>query len=435
MSTARSARRLVCALAVAAGVVLAGASPALSATTTTPSAVVPDAAAADSCVSGAAAFSPAPPAALSLLQAERAWKITRGGGVLVAVVDSGINASDPRLASRMAGGVNLVNDGTDPNGYTDLLGHGTAIAGIIAAQPDRRSALVGLAPDARLYSVRVYATTGEEADKAGVGPDVLRLAAGIRAAADSGAQIINVSMSTPFFSPEIDEAVAYAQRKGALLIASGGNVEASDTEITIGSTQADAADERYPAGSPGVLGVTATSVPGDAVTDASIHGAHISLAAPGQGVLTLGLNTGDCFFNDDPKSSWSTAYASGAAALVAAAYPRETREEWAYRLTATALRGNPDARDDQAGWGIVQPAAALALLPGADTRGPASPFVPKQEASATPTPETIVIAGPSDQHERDMTRVVLIAVLSAGALGFVGVISIARNRRERQRIE
>ncbi|WP_433674960.1 S8 family serine peptidase [Microbacterium gorillae] len=427
-----AARRVICALAVAAGTLLAGASPAVATPTTTSAALVPDAAAADSCVTGAPAFSPEPPAALTLLQAERAWKITRGGGVLVAVVDSGINAADPRLAPRMAGGVNLVNDGTDPRGYTDLLGHGTAIAGIIAAQPDSRSALVGLAPDVRLYSVRVYANTGEEADKAGFGPDVLRLAAGIRAAADSGAQIINVSLSTPFFSAEIDEAVAYAERAGALVIASGGNVEASDTEITIGDTQADAADARYPAGSPGVLGVTATTVPGDAVTDASIHGPHIALAAPGQGVLTLGLNTGDCFFNDDPKSSWSTAYASAAAALVAAAYPRETREEWAYRLTATALRGDPDARDDQMGWGIIQPAAALALLPGPDTRGPVSPFVPEQEASATPTPETIVIAGPSDQHERDMSRVVLIAVLSAGALGFIGVISIARNRRERE---
>ncbi|MFK4788848.1 S8 family serine peptidase [Microbacterium sp. ZW T5_56] len=429
-----TARRLMCALAVACGAFLASASPAVAAPTTPSTVLVPDAAA-DSCVSGAPAFSPAAPAALTLLQAERSWKITRGGGVLVAIVDSGINAADPRLAPRMAGGVNLVHDGTDPRGYTDQLGHGTAIAGIIAAQPDSRSALVGLAPDVRLYSVRVYANTGEEADKAGFGPDVLRLAAGIRAAADSGAQIINVSMSTPFFSPEIDEAVAYAERKGALLVASGGNVEASDTEITIGDTQAEAADERYPAGSPGVLGVTATTVPGDTVTDASIHGPHIALAAPGQGVLTLGLNTGDCFFNDDPKSSWSTAYASAAAALVAAAYPRESREEWAYRLTATALRGDPDARDDQVGWGIVQPAAALALLPGPDTRGPVSPFVPRQEATTTPSPETIVIAGPSDQHERDMTRVVLIAVLSAGALGLIGVISIARNRRERESAE
>ncbi|POH85133.1 hypothetical protein CJ026_026315 [Ralstonia pickettii] len=85
------------------------------------------------------------------------------------------------------------------------------------------------------------------------------------------------------------------------------------------------------------------------VTDASIHGPHVALAAPGQDILTTSTQGGDCIYvSDKPATSFATAYVSAAAALVAAAYPQETPAQWAYRLEVTAVRANPDQRTDAA---------------------------------------------------------------------------------------
>ena len=117
--------------------------------------------------------------ALGELQSEAAWTITRGAGVVVAVVDSGV-AANPHLANAVVRGVNLVPDGTDPSGRTDTYGHGTAIAGQIAARRISGSGVEGLAPEARILPVRVFAGTSDQEVDAGFGPDVRRMAAGIR---------------------------------------------------------------------------------------------------------------------------------------------------------------------------------------------------------------------------------------------------------------
>ncbi len=361
------------------------------------------------------------------MQVASAWDVSRGSGVTVAIVDSGVNGSDPRLQRALLPGINLVNDGTDPNGWTDLYGHGTAIAGQIAARPSDASTLTGLAPNVKILPVRVYAATDEQTAEAGHGLTTDRLVAGIRAAADAGAQIINVSISNESASDEIDQAVAYATSKGSLVVASAGNVQGALDVTSGGTTQL-----RYPAASPGALGVTASSVPGNTVTDASVHGAHVDIAAPGQSILTLGLNTGDCVYAADaPATSYATGYISAAAALVAAEFPKETPEQWAYRLTATALRGNPDQRSDVSGWGVVQPFQALTMVPGPDTRGPASPFF-DTSGEAEPAPP-IAVEPPGNQHAVDLDRVVLIGVCAFGALALVGSVVAFRNRGARAR--
>ena len=359
------------------------------------------------------------------MQVASAWEITRGSGVTVAVVDSGVNGSDPRLEKALLPGINLVDDGTDPNGWTDLYGHGTAIAGQIAARPTGSSSLVGLAPNVKILPIRVYAGTDERTAEAGHGLVTSRLVAGIRAAADAGAEIINVAISSEAAADEIDAAVAYATEKGSLVVASAGNVQ-GDLDLSGGGTT----QLRYPAASPGALGVTATSVPGNTVTDASVHGAHVDIAAPGQSVLTLGLNTGDCVYAaDSPATSYATGYVSAAAALVAAAYPKESPAQWAYRLTATALRGNPDERSDVSGWGVVQPFQALTAVLGPDTRGPESPFFDTSGAAAPQDP--IAVAPPGNQHEVDLDRVVLVGVSAFAALALVGSVVAFRNRGSR----
>lgn len=372
----------------------------------------------------------AQPDTLRILQLDSAWTVSRGEGVVVAIVDSGVNGNDPRLAGAVLPGINLVGDDTDPRGWTDYYGHGTAIAGQIAAASTEMSSVVGVAPGVKILPVRVYAAVDDQTREAGYGLIGSRLADGIRAAADAGAQIINVSISTESASDEMNAAVAYATTKGSLVVASAGNV-GDDLDISIGGS---VTQTRYPAGSEGALGVTATSVPENVVTDASVHGPHVDIAAPGQNVPSLGLNTGDCLYApspETPKTSYATGYVSAAAALVAAAHPSETAAQWAYRLEASALRGNPDQRSDITGWGLVQPYQALTLVPGPDTRGPETPFFDSAAVDAVPQPEPMVIAPPGNQHATDMQRVVLVGAVAVGALGLVGAISAFRNGRRR----
>ena len=158
-----------------------------------------------------------------------------------------------------------VGDGERADGLSDTTGHGTAIAGQIAAQPVDGSGVVGLAPDARLLSVRVFRSNQQQDKDKGFGPTSQRIADGIHWAADNGADIINVSISQETDSPDLRAAVEHASAVGALVVASGGN-RASDPDAKDGA--------RYPAGYEQVLGVSAADASGRA-NDASIHGPQV----------------------------------------------------------------------------------------------------------------------------------------------------------------
>ncbi|QAY59142.1 peptidase S8 [Microbacterium protaetiae] len=365
------------------------------------------------------------PPAFQILQAERAWALTRGDGVVVAVVDSGVNAANPHLTGAVLKGVNLVDDDADSTGRSDDYGHGTAIAGQIAARGISDSGVIGLAPQVKILPVRVYADVDDQAVKAGTGPDISRLARGIRYAADHGAQIINVSLSTAASDARLVDAVAYAADHGSLVVASAGN---RDQTESVASNDRDGA--RYPAAAAGALGVAAVGVDG-VVTSDSIHGPHVSLSAPGQNILSVSPAGGDCIFAADaPATSYATGYVSAAAALVAAQFPDETPAQWAYRLEVTARRANPDARDDVSGWGIVQPYSALTLVPGAGLRGPDSPFVDAQpaapEASATP----VAVHDHPPANAQAWAIASIVAVLALAALGTIGTLAVLRRRKD-----
>lgn len=152
-----------------------------------------------------------------------------GDGITVAVVDSGVDTSNPHLAgTAVLPGVNLVGDGAT-DGRTDNYGHGTVVAGIIAARQVEGSALVGIAPKATILPVRVYDTVSNESSHSQGGPSPQMLAKGIRYAADHGAQIINVSQSTVTADDGLRSAVTYAQGKGSLIVASAGNRNTSSS--------------------------------------------------------------------------------------------------------------------------------------------------------------------------------------------------------------
>jgi type VII secretion-associated serine protease mycosin len=315
------------------------------------------------------------PPALARLAAERAWQSATGAGVLVAVVDSGVDPGNAHLADAVVPGVDLVGAAGDPAGRTDTAGHGTAVAGQIAARalPDLDSGVVGLAPDATILPVRVYYADDDQAREQGVAPDAGRIAAGIDAAVAAGARVVNVSMSTPNDTPALADAVRRATAAGSLVVASAGNRNTSSDETD---------GPRYPAAYDGVLAVTAVDVDDQPAGDA-IHGAHVDVAAPGTNVLTTFHAAGDCMLSGEGSStSFATAYVSAAAALLAERYPEETPAQWAYRLEVTAARAQPAERDDLVGWGVVRPDAALGFVDDGTAPGPVSPVHGRADAQA-----------------------------------------------------
>ncbi|MGO2746711.1 S8 family serine peptidase [Microbacterium sp.] len=413
----RRPARLIPALVLAIAAIV---TPAAASASDAPTTVLPAATSGQTCTAENPVLAPQTPEALLLLGAEDAHLTATGKGVVVAVVDSGIDASNPHLSPAVIGGIDLVGDGERSDGLTDMTGHGTAIAGQIAARPVTGSGVVGLAPDAELLSVRVYRSDADQDVKAGFGPTAQRIADGIRWAADHGADVINVSLSQATDSVELRSAVEHAAAVGALVVASGGN-RASDPEAPDGP--------RYPAAYEQALGVTATDA-GGRVTADSIHGPQVDVSAPGMNILTTAIGAGNCLFaTETPAASYATAYASAAAALVAEAHPEDPAAGWAYRLSATALRADPDHRDDAAGWGFIQPSAAIALLPDRSTRGPVSPFFDTTEAEARPP--AVAIAPDLSSVPFILTREAALyaAIGGASLLGVLGILIVFRRRR------
>ena len=376
------------------------------------------AAAEEACGAGVMARLPGPPPAL----AEMGWTVPSsaregytGAGVTVAILDSGIDATRPQLADAFApGSTSFISDGERPDGLGDAQGHGTALAGIIAARPSANSGVVGIAPDVRIISLRVFRDTDEQSIKAGFGPDAGRLARAIRSATDLGATIISVSLSDDVDTAELRQATADAAARGSLVVASAGNRGTTSNVDDV---------PRYPAAYPEALAVTAVNRDGLPTQD-SIHGPHVEVAAPGQQVLTTSKGGGDCIYGvDEPSSSFATAYVAGAAALVAEAYPDEGPAKWKYRLEATAARSNPDARDDEVGWGVIRPAAAIDLRPSATTRGPVSPFADTSDA-AFPSSATRVTTHPTGAGSE--TFVTAIAAIAAGLVALFGLGALLR---------
>ncbi|MFD5213703.1 S8 family serine peptidase [Microbacterium sp. NPDC058345] len=354
---------------------------------------------------------------------QEAWTLSRGRGVTVAVVDSGVEAGNVHLAGALVPGHTSFGDGS-ARPDDDLFGHGTAIAGIIAARAVEGSGVVGIAPEAKIMPIRAFQSAPEDGQSSRdlVPPSAATVSAGIRWAAQHGAQIINVSLSDDQSLGQYRDAVAYARSRGALVIASAGNRNTAD------ANRPDPA-HFYPGELDGALAVAGLMRDGTWDAGSSYAGEHVDIAAPGQSMPATYISGGDCVFNtDSASSSYATAVVSGAAALIAARYPDESPDQWAFRLTQSAMRVSPAERSGTVGWGEVRPADALALVDDGMLPGPASPVHP----AATPAPVepgTVSIEPVADPL--DPARIIVGWMLGAGATISVIVLLLARGRSRR----
>lgn len=338
---------------------------------------------------------------LSRIGFPESWKIATGKGVTVAVIDSGVSDANVHLKGVVEPGQSFV--GGD-SGRVDPYGHGTAIAGIIAAQKVNGSVLVGAAYGAKILPVRVFVQQ----------PETEVVAKGIRWAADNGADVINVSISTGTNDtalPQLRDAAEYAQSKGALIVASGGN-QVEDVPLV---------QDRFPAGLDAVIGVAAASASG-AVDNWSIHGEHNDVSAPGSNVLIAYHSNGDCLAaTDHAYTSWATAYVSALAAQLMEKFPDESAKQIGNRIRSTADRPRLDERDETQGWGLIQPYAALTTSSNA-APGTSAADKKSENRAASPAGITPVNAS-SDPMQPTRTAMLWWAI---GGVGLAGAALVLR---------
>ena len=253
------------------------------------------------------------------IQAPEAWDITTGDPqVVVAVVDSGVSSTQPDLADRLVDGYNAVTGSDDAS---DIDGHGTHVAGIIAAAGNDKVGTAGVAMDVRIMPVRVMDIDGAI--------DVAAEIDGIYWAVDHGADVINLSLGAEDYVALEREAIQYARDQGVVVVAAAGN---EFNKIS------------YPANYPETISVGALNAAGNPSTFTS-RLSRVDLAAPGESIYSAGWDPfydyywDDVFYSDFyPVSgtSFSAPMVSGAAALLKSVAPDADAEQVRGWLTSTA---------------------------------------------------------------------------------------------------
>lgn len=299
---------------------------------------------------------------------EEIWERTRGEGVTVAVIDSGVDDSvTPELAGQVLEGTDLTyqQDGA----HYDSHGHGTLMASLIAGT-GADAGLRGLAPGAEILPVRVT-VGGSLLDFGEEG----RMARGIEYAVEAGAQVISISLAGDEIGDDeeiVRAALAEAARQDVLIFAGAGN----DAEGENGPL--------FPANREGVVGVGAVDRNGDH-TRYSNYGPQVAMVAPGDDVPAYCPERhGDPCLVEEGGTSISTALASASAALIRSAYPDWTKNQVLRAMMETADAPESGERDDYVGYGMVRPDRVI-LDGGIDPGDPdTNPLFPTYEALLDP---------------------------------------------------
>ncbi|WP_351223677.1 type VII secretion-associated serine protease mycosin [Streptomyces sp. NPDC002133] len=359
------------------------------------------------------------PWSLQRVLLDELWQDTKGKGVRVAVIDTGVDDVNPQLrpAVDASAGRDFLKPGKDDrdsnrgktDGTVDEVGHGTKVAGIIAARHRKGTGFVGLAPEATIIPIR-------QNDEKNSGKSNT-MADAIDHAIAEKADVINISQdTTQALGPQSDLglAVARAIAQDIVVVASAGN-DGMDGKLK----------NTYPAAFDGVLAV-ASSDRNNERAAFSQAGEFVGVAAPGVDIVSTVPGGGQCV---DNGTSFSAPYVAGVAALLRAKYPKWKAHQVVAQIEQTAERA-VNGRDNFIGWGVVDPVRALdgdAGPPEAPAPDPGPPKPPAPEPAHLALSET-----PQERDERYATYALGIGgVLVAVVAGSATVVRDSRRRRGR----
>jgi subtilisin family serine protease len=311
---------------------------------------------------------------------QSAWSTTKGAGVTIAIIDTGVDGSHPDLTGTVVGGTDVSGVGS-ANGQKPVgtdSEHATMVASLLAGHGHgvgNQDGVLGVAPAAKLLSVSVGLGVGA------TGSDD-QIAEAVRWSADHGANIINMSLTrnTLDWPQSWDDAFLYAMKKGVIIVAAAGNRGSGTTEVGA------------PATMPGVVVVAGVDQNGNASFDASSQGITLSVSAPSEALV--GAAPGGGYF-EWAGTSGATPLVAGVIALIEASHPKLSAGNVINRLTATATaKGNAIVY----GSGLMNAAAAVTAQVPTVSADPAHDLENwirlNRRATATPTPVSTVAPPP-----------------------------------------
>ncbi len=289
----------------------------------------------------------------------KAWEVSKGANVKVAVIDSGVDAKHPDLKGVVVGGSDASGAGS-ADGQKSIGSkpeHGTLVATMLAGrghQPPKSTAspgakpapgpdgIVGVAPEAQILSVSTWLGSSNPGGKS----DQEQIPAAVRWAVDNGARVINISLgsTSPEWPQSWDAAFLYAEQKDVVIVAAAGNRVGGNVQVGA------------PATIPGVLTVAGLDRKGAASVDASSQGISIGVAAPAENLI--GGMPGDGYA-EWAGTSGSTPIVSGVAALIRSKWPEMSASQVINRIVTTAKDAGAPGKDPIYGYGVLNAEAAL----------------------------------------------------------------------------
>ena len=271
-----------------------------------------------------------------------AWEVTRGAGVTVAVIDTGVDGSVAELSGAVIGGTDVSGIGS-PDGQTPVgesSNHGTLVASLLAGRgTGDDDGVIGVAPEASILAVSVALGDGaKDSDE--------QIAEAVRWSVDNGADVINMSLTRNSLDwPESwDDAFLYAFENDVVIVAAAGNRGSGTTEVGA------------PATIPGVVAVAGVDRNGSASFDASSQGITIAVAAPSEQLVGVTPEGGYVQWSG---TSGAAPLVSGLVALVRASHPELDANNVINRLVSTATAPQDGGPENIYGFGLIDAAAAV----------------------------------------------------------------------------
>ncbi|MFS0727577.1 S8 family peptidase [Paenibacillus sp. 1P07SE] len=273
---------------------------------------------------------------LSSIAAETGWNVSKGGeDVVVAVLDTGVQSDHPDLLGQLAEGYNVINGSSAAE---DDVGHGTHVAGIIAAAVNNNEGVAGVSWYNKIMPVKVLDSSGEGT--------TYSVAEGIIWATDHGAKVINMSLGNYASAQFLHDAIRYAYDRDVVLIAASGNDNTSRPG--------------YPAAYPEVFAVGATDSQ-QARAPFSNYGDYIDVAAPGDGIASTYPGNQYAALSG---TSMASPHVAGLAGLIRTLNPLLTNEEVMDIMRSTAIDLGRPGKDDEFGFGQIDAIHALQAASG-----------------------------------------------------------------------